>query len=243
MIILLTLLAALSVWIGASFSTPAVLKVGDFSSAEPGTALPGEWNPLFFRNIDRHTSYSLVKEDDAMAVKAVADASASALIREISIDPQEYPVIQWTWKVCGVIQKSDVRSKQGDDYPARVYVTFAGDPGFIARLRDKVIEMIYGRTPPSNAVNYIWARREAVATVVPNAYTDRAMMFVVESGDEKVGQWAREERNVFEDFKQAFKEPPPTITGVAIMTDTDNTGESVTAYYGDIVFKKTASEE
>jgi hypothetical protein len=28
------------------------------------------------------------------------------------------------------------------------------------------------------------------------------------------------------------------ISGVAIMTDTDNTGESATAYYGDITFKK-----
>ena len=28
------------------------------------------------------------------------------------------------------------------------------------------------------------------------------------------------------------------ISGVAIMTDTDNTGESAIAYYGDIVFRK-----
>jgi hypothetical protein len=28
------------------------------------------------------------------------------------------------------------------------------------------------------------------------------------------------------------------ISGVAIMTDTDNTGESVTAYYGDIRFRR-----
>jgi hypothetical protein len=28
------------------------------------------------------------------------------------------------------------------------------------------------------------------------------------------------------------------ISGVAIMTDTDNTGESAVAYYGDIIFKK-----
>jgi hypothetical protein len=27
------------------------------------------------------------------------------------------------------------------------------------------------------------------------------------------------------------------ISGVAIMTDTDNTGESATAYYGDILSK------
>jgi hypothetical protein len=28
------------------------------------------------------------------------------------------------------------------------------------------------------------------------------------------------------------------ISGVAIMTDSDNTGESAIAYYGDILFKK-----
>jgi hypothetical protein len=28
------------------------------------------------------------------------------------------------------------------------------------------------------------------------------------------------------------------ISGVAIMTDTDNTGEKAIAYYGDIFFKK-----
>ena len=44
-------------------------------------------------------------------------------------------------------------------------------------------------------------------------------------------------RNVLEDFRQAFGTDPPLITGVAIMTDTDNTGESATAYYGDLVFR------
>ncbi len=64
------------------------------------------------------------------------------------------------------------------------------------------------------------------------------MMFVVESGTVKLNQWVNEERNVYEDYKKAFKEEPPMISGVAIMTDTDNTGESATAYYGDILFKK-----
>ena len=31
------------------------------------------------------------------------------------------------------------------------------------------------------------------------------------------------------------------INGVAIMTDTDNTKEQATAYYGDIVFQKSAA--
>ena len=58
------------------------------------------------------------------------------------------------------------------------------------------------------------------------------------SGSAKLDQWVNEKRNVYEDYKKAFKEEPPMISGVAIMTDTDNTGESATAFYGDIVFKK-----
>lgn len=67
-------------------------------------------------------------------------------------------------------------------------------------------------------------------------------MIVVESGADGLNQWISEERNLYEDYKKAFGEEPPMISGVAIMTDTDNTGESAMAYYGDIVFKKATKE-
>ena len=41
---------------------------------------------------------------------------------------------------------------------------------------------------------------------------------------------------MYEDYKKAFGEEPTMISGVAIMTDTDNTRESAVAWYGDIVF-------
>jgi hypothetical protein len=77
-----------------------------------------------------------------------------------------------------------------------------------------------------------------VGTAVPNPYTDQVHMIVVESGPAKLNTWITEERNVYEDYKHVFGEEPPMISGVAIMTDTDNTGESAEAYYGDIVLKK-----
>jgi len=64
------------------------------------------------------------------------------------------------------------------------------------------------------------------------------MMIAVESGEAKLNQWVSEERNVYEDYKRAFGKEPPMVSGVAIMTDTYNTGESATAYYGDILLKK-----
>ena len=64
---------------------------------------------------------------------------------------------------------------------------------------------------------------------------------IVESGTQKVGRWVVEERNIYEDYKNAFGEEPPMINGVAIMTDMDNTKEQATAYYGDIVFQRSVT--
>ena len=63
-------------------------------------------------------------------------------------------------------------------------------------------------------------------------------MIVTQSESANLKKWMTEERNVYEDYKRAFGQEPPDISGVAIMTDTDNTNESAVAYFGDIVFKK-----
>jgi len=224
-----------------SHAQSAEIEVGKFSAEAPGDHLPVGWKPLTFKKIEKHTVYTLVKEDDAIAVKAVAEASASGLIREIKINPKEYPVVQWQWKVSNILKKGDVHRKEGDDYPARIYIAFEYDPNklsFFERAKYGAAKLLYGQYPPLGAINYIWESRSAIGTIVPNPYTNRVMMFVVESGETKLHRWVSEERNVYEDYKKAFGEEPPMISGVAIMTDADNTGESATAYYGDVVFKK-----
>jgi hypothetical protein len=223
----------------------AILEVGKFSAEPLENSLPTAWKPLTFKKIDRHTTYTLVKDGNEVVVKAVAESSASGLVREIKIDPKEYPVIQWRWKVNNILKKGDVRSKEGDDYPARIYITFEYDPsklGFFEKAKYEAIRLIYGQYPPIGAINYIWESKASKGTMVPNPYTDRVIMIVVESGESKLNQWVSEERNIHEDYKNAFGQEPPMISGVAIMTDTDNTGESATAYYGDILFKKTKSQ-
>ena len=221
--------------------SPGQLEVGMFSTAMAGETLPQGWQPLTFSRIERHTDYSLVDEDGTVVVKAVSDQSASGLTRAIAIDPTAYPVIQWRWKVNNVLLKGDVSSKAGDDYPARIYISFAFDPeraSYLQRLEYKAARLVLGKDVPYRAISYIWGSSSPVGTMIANPYTDRVMMFVVQSGRDKSGQWVTEERNVYEDYKQAFGEEPTMISGVAIMTDTDNTGESAIAWYGDIVFRK-----
>jgi len=219
---------------------PALLEVGKFSSAPMGQSLPDGWKPLTFKKIPKQTAYELIKDGDAVVVKAVSDASASGLTKAVNIDPKEYPIVRWRWKVENVLKHSDVTRKDGDDYPARLYITFAYDPDKVSlgkKLKFKTGQALFGDIP-IGALNYIWDTNTPIGTIVENAYTDFAQMVVVESGMQKVGRWVSEQRNIYEDYKQAFGEEPPLMNGVAIMTDTDNTKEQATAYYGDIQFAK-----
>lgn len=221
--------------------SPALVEVGIFSGATADGPWPDGWKPLTFPKIPQHTIYSLVQDGERIVVKAASQASSSGLTREVQIDPQEYPIIQWHWKVSNILKAGDVRKKAGDDYPARIYVTFQydeGKVGLLGKAKYEAAKLMYGRYPPLGAINYIWESEAPVGTAVPNPFTDQVHMIVVESGPSKIGTWVTEERNVYEDYKQVFGEEPPMISGVAIMTDTDNTGESATAYYGDIVLKK-----
>ncbi|MGE3152982.1 MAG: DUF3047 domain-containing protein [Nitrospiraceae bacterium] len=236
--------ALLSLAATVSAQSPAMLEVGLFSRAASSDGLPAGWKPLTFKNVPKPTRYQLVKDGETLVVKAVSEAAASGLIREIKIDPKEYPIVQWRWKVANVLKKGDVTKKSGDDYPARLYITFEYDPeraGLFEKAKFQAAKAIFGPDVPFRALNYIWESKAAKGSIIPNPYTDWTMMVVVESGTAGLNEWITEERNLAEDFKKAFNEPPLMVSGVAIMTDTDNTQEQATAYYGDITFKKAPS--
>jgi hypothetical protein len=228
----------------AEAESPVVLEVGKFSAAAEGPGLPDGWKPLTFKKIERHTTYTLVKDGEAIVIKAVSEAASSGLTKEIKINPKEYPIVEWRWKVSNIYKNGDVSRKEGDDYPARLYITFEYDAdkvGFFKKAQYEAARMLYGQYPPGGAINYIWESKAPKGTMVPNSYTDQVMMFVVESGAERLNQWVSESRNLSEDYTKAFGQEPPVISGVAIMTDTDNTKESATTYYGNIVFKKVGN--
>ena len=220
---------------------PNFLLVGHFSAAQPGGPFPDNWKPLTFKKISRYTIYQLEEDEERVAVMATSDASSSGLTREISIDPKKYPILEWEWKITNIFPKGDVTKKEGDDYPARIYITFEYDSsrvGVLDKAKYEAARLLYGKYPPLNAINYIWASTAEVGTMVPNPYTKEVMMFVVRSGQDERNTWVQEQTNIYEDYLKAFGEEPPMISGVAIMTDTDNTKGTAKTYFGDITFRK-----
>jgi len=90
---------------------------------------------------------------------------------------------------------------------------------------------VYGRYPPRHALSYIWDSRLAAGTALDNAYSSRVKVIVLRSGPAEVGRWVEERRNLYEDWRRVVGSDPPRLAGVAIMTDTDDTGERAVAYY------------
>lgn len=200
----------------------------------PG-GLPASWEPLDFPKVKARTAYEW--SASSAALHATAVASASGLIYRHRGPVAETPVLRWRWKIAGTLPRGDERRKSGDDYAARVYVTFRYEPsraGLATRLKYGAIKALRGEYPPHNAIAYIWANKLAAGESAPSPYTSRVMMVAARSGDAAAGEWRSEERNVLEDYRRLFGEEPPPYAGIAVMTDADDTRGSAEAWYADI---------
>jgi hypothetical protein len=212
----------------------------DFTPPADAGGLPPGWEALTFRRVPRATRYRVVPEGDGYVLRAESEKAASGLYRRLDLDPRIYRTLTWRWKVENILEGADARRKDGDDYPARVYVAFRYDPATATlweRTAYGALKLFYGDYPPRHVINYIWDNRLPTGAVVDNAYTDRAKMIVVESGAGRVGRWVAEERDLYADYRRLFGGEPPRIAGVAVMTDTDDTGERAVAYYGALTLR------
>jgi hypothetical protein len=234
------LVVAVAVMVHAIVAAGAPLvEVGRFTAPAAPDALPPGWEPLAFRSVARHTEYRVVRDGDGWVLRATSDASASALYRRLDVDAAAYPRLTWRWKVDNVVATADARRKTGDDYAARVYVVFRYDAARATtweRTMYRAYRLVYGTDPPASAINYVWDNRLPPGTALDNAYTSRAKMLVLRSGTAEIGRWVTETRNVLDDYRRLIGGDPPRIAAVAVMTDTDDTGERATAWYDAIAF-------
>jgi len=188
-------------------------------------------------------TFATLDADGRTTVKARANASASGLVHALDIDPQQYPLLSWQWKVDDLIKTADNTTRHLEDSPVRVVVSFAGDIDNLP-LDDRMffdnVRLLTRQQLPYATLMYIWENRAPRDSVLPNLHTSRIKMIVAESGRDHVGTWQEVTRNVVEDYQRAFGEAPGRITAIAVMTDTDNTGENAQAWYGDILFRRIA---
>lgn len=195
---------------GAALAGDGAVVIGNFSGGD----LSG-WESKVFAG---ETAYRLVDGDGGRVLEAVSEGSASGLFLERTIDLTATPVLAWRWRVAAPVDPPDETAREGDDFAARVYFVTPGE-GLFSLPR---------------SISYVWASRQPVGADWPNPYTANVRMVAVDSGAGHAGRWRVHRRNLREDFRALFGRDITEITHVAIMTDTDNSGRSARAWYGDI---------
>ena len=224
----------------ASAASALAPAIAPFSASEPGAHLPPGWRVLV---LDGHKApdFTLVRDAGATVLRVHSDAAVGSLAYEFHAAPEHTPMLSWRWKVDRVLDKARLGTKEGDDFAARVYVSFDVPVETLSlgtRVKMKLAKLVYGADLPAAAICYVWDNHAAPGTRIWNPYSDRLRMVVLQNGKSAVGDWVAERRDVDADFQEAFgahwKRATPRITGVAVSADTDQTLERVTAWFGDL---------
>ena len=166
------------------------------------------------------TTWTLDSNENGNFIKAEAEGKGSGLGKEVEIDLLKTPFINITWKIekdlSGIIENS----KKGHDYAARVFV--------IKKT---------GSTALSNrAINYVFSSNNKIGENWPSPYTKKSIDYVLSTTIDNSNKWVTVKANVKEDFKQLHEIEVSNISGVAIMTDTDNSKLKAISYYQNIYF-------
>lgn len=214
-----------------------------FSALAPSSSLPAAWRELAPGGQVPPTRWRLTRDAGTTVLSARAHASASALLLPFRVEAGRPGRLAWRWRTERLLEGADIRRRSGDDFPLRLYVFFdypVERLPLAERMKLALARALHGADVPAAALCYVWDGKAPVDTIVPNAYTGRVRMVVVNSGPANLGRWVDVERDVAADFRAAFGEPAPAITAIAVGADTDDTGTRADSMFGDIVFVGTS---
>ncbi|NBC66025.1 MAG: DUF3047 domain-containing protein [Bacteroidetes bacterium] len=181
------------------------------------------------------------KEDGTPVIKASSKEAISSVTTSLRADPFAFSFLEWEWKIEQVLESGVLGEKDGDDFVARIYVTFdypVSELPLGQRIKYRFFKTFTSFDIPLRSLNYVWASKADIGTIEENPFTSWVKYIVVNSGNEKAGDWVSLKRNILEDYREAFGEEPREITGITIMTDSDNTEESTLAWFGKIILSK-----
>lgn len=224
---------AVLVLIPARAEAPA--GVGD--SVPLGRFDNGAWATVSIDKKVPQTRYSVVRNGRMVVVEARADHSQALFVRDVNLALDQTPILCWRWRIDRVIEGADIHTKKGDDQVARVLVGLSLPRGSLSlgtRIKLAAGRARFGKLLPDGALNYVWDNKAPVGAILPNAYTDRARMIVIQSGNAHAGGWVSERRDLVADMQSQFGTAAGRVTLIALATDTDNTGGMAHASYADL---------
>jgi hypothetical protein len=182
--------------------------------------IPVGWQK--FETLGGHAAYdfTVVTDEGRRALDMKAAGDHSTITRELRVDLASSPILVWQWKVVRLPSGADLRARATSDAAGHIFV---GWPRFPALLRSRLI-------------GYVWDPELPVGSIVKSSKAITVTFVVVRSGEQGLGQWAGETRDVAEDYRTIFGEPPPNPQAIALSIDTNDTHSPAQTLFGPIAF-------
>ena len=203
------------------------LPFGDFKQKAPEekkTPVKGWWMVSYFAVPP--VRYSKIAKG---TIKAESLGTRSSHYRKAEEKEKGFPVLSWRWKISNVVRSAIETRTDRFDAAAKVIVVFSKDRGFT---------VFGGNEPQGLRIEYVWASHLPKGQVFDHPGMKNCKLFVLESGEGKVGRWVDERRNLPKDFQTAFGIDFVPPFAIGIETDTDQSNERVTAFYSEPVLTK-----
>jgi hypothetical protein len=222
----------------AQTTAPALSTFSSASGSEPPApwrvvGVPGGKIPL--------TRYALVELDGRTVLRVEADKSYGNLVHDLSAAvPGAGLQLRWRWRLDEALRGGDLRRREGDDSPLKVCALFdmpLAGLGLIERNLLRLARAASGEKLPSATLCYVWDGTLAPGTLLPNAYTARVRFMVLDSGEQRLGQWVAHSRDLAADFRRAFgdeSDAVPPLQAVLVGADADNTAGRSLGHVGDV---------
>ena len=199
-------------------------------STEP----PAPWRlALLPRQTKPVTEFSVVDLDGQRVLRVAASRSYGKLLHPIDMPTDARArTLAWDWRVDRA-PDADLRQRAGDDVAVRVCAFFDWPIerlSLLDRTRLVAAEALAGQDLPTAAICWVWDQALPSGTVMPNAFTRRLRMIVVDGEGGATKAWRRHTRDLHADFRTAFADEwrdgdqLPPVRAVVIGSDTDNTG-------------------
>lgn len=205
------------------------------------TPLGGQsWLPMPLPG-KRFASFETTDRLGRSALTVNANRSVSILRQRFVPSLTEVGELAFSWKVNALPEGADMREATRSDAAVRILLAFDGDRSKWSARNHRLSEMsqlLTGEALPYATLAYVWSNQGEPDSVIINPRTDRIRKVVVESGVEQLGRWRDYRRDVRADFVKAFGEEPGPLVAVALMTDTDNTGTRLQAWYGPLTLER-----
>jgi hypothetical protein len=182
--------------------------------------VPPGWQK--FETLGGHAAYdfTVVSDDGRRALNMKAAGDHSTIVRELHVDLATSPVLVWQWKVVTLPRGADLREKATSDAGGHLFVAWQRFPAFLR----------------SRLVGYVWDSALPVGSIVKSRKTGTVTFVIVRSGEEGLGRWAGQARDIVADYWTIFGEAPPNPQAIALSIDTNDTHSAAETIFGRIAF-------